>query len=219
MKLRTAAKLISCIGLIACLVGCAGYCILSLPEVMNLPFEWLYIIIDVAVMFVFVLVGVLLNLRANAIDRKADMVGEEVDEALDENECSAECCATCPLADQCDYLAADDALPAKAEESAPECDCECECECECECDCAENAELSFKYPAAIEKVREKLPAELGEKVDKIVDKAVVTVKENKNTIATVAAAATATAVVIGATKVKKARRQAANRKKFYEWLG
>jgi hypothetical protein len=216
MKLRTAAKLISCIGLIACLVGCAGYCILSLPEVMNLPFEWLYIIIDVAVMFVFVLVGVLLNLRANAIDRRNDMVGEEVEGVADENECSAECCATCPLADQCDYLAADDVLPAK-EEAAPA--CECECEGECECECAEEAGLSFKYPAAIEKVREKLPAELGEKVDKIVDKAVVTVKENKATIATVAAAATATAVVIGAGKVTKARRQAANRRKFYEWLG
>lgn len=200
IKLRTLAKLISCIGLIACLIGCAGYSILTLPEVMNLPFVWAYIIIDLAVMFVFVLVGVLLNLRANAIERAEDLAGEAIDDVDEENECDAECCATCPLADQCDYLIADDIVP-KKEEACEETE--------------EPAERAVQYPAAIEKVREKLPAEVGEKVDKVV----VVVKENKKAVTIAAAACAAAMLVVQAGKAKKAKRQAENRKKFYEWLG
>ncbi|MBQ9761257.1 MAG: hypothetical protein IJW16_07905 [Clostridia bacterium] len=209
MKLRTAAKLISCIGLIACLIGCAAYCVLCLPEVMNLPFEWLYIIIDLAAMFVFVLVGVLLNLRANVLARRADMQGEEV-EYDDENECAAECCATCPLADQCDYLIADDVIPAKKDEAVEEEAVEGE-----ETEACEEATPAVKYPAVVEKVREKLPENIGTKVDQVV----VTVQENKKTVVAVAAAAAATVLVIGAGKAQKAKRQAANRRRFYEWLG
>ena len=221
MKLRTAGKLISCIGLISCLVGLAAYCTLSLPEVLNLPFEWIYIIIDLAIMLVLTLVGVGLVLIANAIDRRADMVGEEVEDIDEENECAAECCATCPFAEQCDYLIADNASPAKP---APEIECDFDDEeaeariCTCNDEC-EEAATAIKYPAAVAKVRKKLPESVNDKMDKIVEKTVTTVKDKKKVIVAVTAATAATALVVKSKKAKKAKLQAKNRKKFYEWLG
>ena len=42
-KLRMAAKLIGIIGCVACLIGGAAYCVLTLPEIINFPFEWFYL--------------------------------------------------------------------------------------------------------------------------------------------------------------------------------
>ena len=43
VRLRIAAKLLWVFGLLACLIGCGTYAILCLPEVLNLPFEPLYL--------------------------------------------------------------------------------------------------------------------------------------------------------------------------------
>ena len=88
---------------------------------------------------------------------------------------------------------------------------------------AEEEAKKIKYPEFIEKLREKLPEEAREKIDTVVDKAavvvdkaVVAVKENAKVVVP-AATACVSALVLG--KIRKARRQAKNRKKFYKWLG
>ena len=190
LKLRMAAKLVGCIGLIACMIGCAVYCILSLPEVMNIPFDWRYLLIDVAVMFVFVLVSILLNAGAVTAERKALMQAEE--DALAEAAAAAEALEE----EACEEVCEEEPCEACEEEA---------------CEVVEEVPAT-KYAAVVAKIRSKIPE------DKLVviDKATTVVKDNAKVIVPVASACVAAMVV---TKVSANKRHARNRRRFYEWLG
>ncbi len=222
VKLRVAAKLILCIGVIACVLGCAAYCVLSLPEVMNLPFSWMYVIIVAAAMVFFIVLSIILNAIANAVERKAMRAAEEsaVEEIVEEEiveetkyVCDNECCNECAFADSCDYIAAE-----KAAKEA----CTCECAEEA-AECAEPEAIAektdAKIPAFAQKWHDDLPEETREAVDKVLIAATAvatTVKENADKIVP---AVVAGAAVIAVSKRRKARRQAKARKNFYKWLG
>ena len=166
LKLRMAAKLVGCIGLIACMIGCAVYCILSLPEVMNIPFDWRYLLIDVAVMFVFVLVSILLTAGAVTAERKALMQAEA------------------------DAIAEAIAAAEAVEEEACEEACEEEaCEEEA-CEVVEEVPAT-KYAAVVAKIRSKIP----EDKLAAIDKATAVVKDNAKVIVPVASACVAAMVV------------------------
>ena len=166
LKLRMAAKLVGCIGLIACMIGCAVYCILSLPEVMNIPFDWRYLLIDVAVMFVFVLVSILLTAGAVTAERKALMQAEA--DAIAEAIAAAE---------------------AVEEEACEEEVCEEACEEEA-CEVVEEVPAT-KYAAVVAKIRSKIP----EDKLVVIDKATAVVKDNAKVIVPVASACVAAMVV------------------------
>lgn len=194
-KLRLAAKLISCIGIVACLIGCALYSVFTLPDVLNLPFEWTYIIVDAVCIVVFIAIAIILNLVANSVQRKAEIEAARLE------------------AERLEALAAAEAAAAAA---AAEAEAEAAALAAVE---LEETKTEIKYPEFIEKLYEKLPEEARDMVDKaavVVDKAVVAVKDNAKVVVPAAGACVAALVL---KKVAKARRHAKNRKKFYKWLG
>lgn len=65
LRLRIAAKLVMFIGLASCMLGAGIYCVLCMPEVLNLPFNLSYLLIVGSAAIVFVLVSVILHICAN----------------------------------------------------------------------------------------------------------------------------------------------------------
>ena len=186
MKLRLIAKAIGLIGGISCLFGCLGYVLLTLPGVMNLPFELSYVLIVAAVMVAIAVACIVLCVKAKAIERAEDLAEEEGETGPK----IPECCLTCPFADQCDELCVDAMVPAAAPVEEAE-------------SSEEEAVPAIKYPAVIEKARQKLPEEKREKVDQVAAK----VQKGAKVAATAAAVCgaavlTATACEV-AFKVKK----------------
>lgn len=221
VKLRIAAKLILCIGVIACVIGCAAYCVLSLPEVMNLPFSWMYIIVVGAAMVFFILLSIILSAAANAAERRAmkadveeEVVEEIVEETVEEPKyvCDNECCEECAFADQCDFLAAEKAAKAEAAEATEEEAAECEAT-------EEEAPAGVKLPAFAQKWHDELPEEARETVDKVVAVAGVAANKVKENADKIVPAVVAGVAVIAVAKGRKARRQAKARRNFFKWLG
>lgn len=220
VKLRIAAKLILCLGVLACVIGCAAYCVLSLPEVMNLPFSWMYIIIVGAAMVFFILLSIILSAAANAAERRAmkadveEVVEEIVEEPVEEKKyvCDNECCEDCAFADQCDFLAAEKAAKAEAAEAAEEEPTECEA-------VEEEAPAGVKLPAFAQKWHDELPEEARETVDKVVAAAGVAANKVKENADKIVPAVVASVAVIAVAKGRKARRQAQARRNFFKWLG
>ena len=227
-KLRFAAKLIGIIGCIACVVGCAAYCVLTLPELVNFPFEWIYVIADAAALVVFVATAVILSLVAYAMDKKEIRAAEaaaraeaeaiaaaEAAEAAARAEAEAafvpeyECCLDCDFAETCDYLAEEKAkfveayLAKLSEEEVAEEEVVELAEEEAPVakkGCPMMAQAEGEEEAEEVTPREKITAE----VRQAIDKAIVTVKENAvKVVIPVAAACVATVFVAAAKKNKK----------------
>ena len=182
MKLRLIAKAIGLIGGISCLFGCLGYFVLTLPGVMNLPFDLMSVLIVAGVLLAIVVACVVLCARAKALERAEDFVEEEAPKI-------PECCLTCPFAGQCDELCVDAMVPAPAPVEETE---------------AEEAPVAtIKYPAVIEKARQKLPEEKRDMVDQVAAKVQKGAKMAATAAAVCGAAVlTATACEV-AYKVKK----------------
>ncbi len=60
VRLRIAAKLILVIGLLACFLGSAAYCVLTMPETFNLPFDWRYLAITGGAALLFIIISMIL---------------------------------------------------------------------------------------------------------------------------------------------------------------
>ena len=245
-KLRLAAKLVGFIGCLACLIGGVVYYVLTLPEIMGLPFELLYLIIDGAAFVVIAAVSISLAIAAKSIDRRAARKAEAEAAAIAAAEAAEaeakalalaeaeaafapenECCLECDFAETCDYLADEKArfieayLAEPTEEEA----------------LAEDAEEVEEEPCvnvccpmmmAQAEAEEASPCEkITADVRQAIDKAIVAVKENAVKIAIpVAAACVATLMVAKAKKnkkrkveLKRMKEQAKFRQDFYKWLG
>ena len=70
VRLRIAAKLTLSIGLLSCLVGALIYCLICLPEVWNMPFEWSQLFLVAAIAIMALLASVLLLLCGQAAEKK-----------------------------------------------------------------------------------------------------------------------------------------------------
>lgn len=194
-RLHFIAKLIGCIGLIACVLGAAAYIILCLPEVGNYPFEWMYLAIVGAVAIVVIVIDVILHSIASGYAKRA--ADEAPAEAPAEETPAAE--EEAPVDEEAALAAEVAELTAPAaEEEAP----------------ADGKKLDAG--ALYDKAYAKLRAHLPEKAQAPADKVAVTVKENAKTIAAVAATCVLAAVT---AKVVSDKRHAANRRRFYKWLG
>lgn len=246
-KLRLAAKLIGIIGCVACLIGGAAYCVLTLPEIVNIPFEMIYVIIDGAAFVVFLAVSIILSLVARSIDRR-EKRAEEVALAAEPAEAEAlaaaeqaeaeakalalseaeaafvpenECCIDCDFAETCDYLADEKARfieAALAGDSEEEDDEDVE-----EVVVVKRCCPMMAQAQAEAKSCDKLVADAREAIDK----AITAVKENATKIVIPVAAACATALMIANAKKNKKRKtelkrmqaQAKFRQDFFKWLG
>ena len=245
-KLRMAAKLIGIIGCVACLIGGAAYCVLTLPEIINFPFEWFYLIIDGAALVVFAAVCIALNLAANSVERREKRAQQEeetlvlaeeealvTDEAAEAEEKAltladaeaafvpaSECCLECDFAETCDYLADEKARFIEAYLAEPS-------EEEDDEDIEEVIVVKKCCPMMAAQAEEEPCEKIVADVRQAVDKAIVAVKENATKIVIpVAAACVATLMVANAKKNKKRKvelkrmqAQAKFRQDFFKWLG
>ena len=201
-KNRVISKVLSFVALFACITGAIAYLVLSLPEVMNLPFNWVYLAADAAVLVVLLLISASLSSAAKANAQIADELEAERQKAIDEyNE---------RIRIEMMSLASLEAV-AEAYEiegiGAPAIEEEIE---EIEEEAGEKAE--GKYAALIAKIRAKIPAEKLEKVDKVAAK----VKKSAKVVVPVASVCLAALAI---NKYNEGKRRAQNREKFYQWLG
>ena len=201
-KNRVISKVLSFVALFACITGAIAYLVLSLPEVMNLPFNWVYLAADAAVLVVLLLISASLSSAAKANAQIADELEAERQKAIDEyNE---------RIRIEMMSLASLEAV-AEAYEiegiGAPAIEEEIE---EVEEEAGEKAE--GKYAALIAKIRAKIPAEKLEKVDKVAAK----VKKSAKVVVPVASVCLAALAI---NKYNEGKRRAQNREKFYQWLG
>lgn len=201
-KNRVISKVLSFVALFACITGAIAYLVLSLPEVMNLPFNWVYLAADAAVLVVLLLISASLASAAKANAQIADELEAERQKAIDEyNE---------RIRIEMMSLASLEAV-AEAYEiegiGAPAIEEEIE---EVEEEAGEKAE--GKYAALIAKIRAKIPAEKLEKVDKVAAK----VKKSAKVVVPVASVCLAALAI---NKYNEGKRRAQNREKFYQWLG
>ncbi len=74
------SKVLSFIALFAGIAGALVYLILSQPDVLNIPFDWMYLAIDAAAMIVLLIVAGCIKGAAKANARKAEALEPEVDE-------------------------------------------------------------------------------------------------------------------------------------------
>ena len=202
-KNKVVAKVLSFVALFACITGAIAYLVLSLPEVMNLPFNWVYLAADAAALVVLLLISASFSSAAKTNAQIADELEEERQKAIDEyNE---------RIRVEMMSLASLEAV-AEAYEiegiGAPEIEEEIE-EIE-EIEGEEKKEA--KYCALIEKIRAKIPADKLEKVDKVT----ANVKKSAKVIVPVASVCLAALAI---SKHNESKRRAQNRSKFYEWLG
>lgn len=72
VRLRIAAKLVWVFGLLACIIGCGVYAILCLPEVMNLPFEPMYLAAAGAAAALFVIISIILSASGKVAARNEE---------------------------------------------------------------------------------------------------------------------------------------------------
>lgn len=189
-KLRIAAKLVGVIGVLACLIGCAVYCVLCMPEVLNLPFSWLGILIDFVMLAVCVFVAVMLNVAANSAEAEEMMALEAATAA--------------------------EAAAAAAEAAAREAEAQALAEAEAAAEAAARAEAEAaaaeKQATLIGQIRAQIPEETLAKIDRVVE----VVKANTDVLVPAAVVCTAAVVV---AKARKERKRAKMRNAFFKLFG
>ena len=81
VRLRIAAKLVWVFGLLACLIGCCTYAVLCMPEVLNLPFEWMYIAVAGALAVVFIIIALILSAASKSAAKVEALEARLLEEA------------------------------------------------------------------------------------------------------------------------------------------
>ncbi|MBQ9131988.1 MAG: hypothetical protein IJX62_05925 [Clostridia bacterium] len=81
VRLRIAAKLLWVFGLLACLIGCGVYAILCLPEVLNLPFEPLYLAAAGILAILIWIIAIILSAASKSAARAEEMEARLLEEA------------------------------------------------------------------------------------------------------------------------------------------
>ena len=204
-KNRVISKVLSFVALFACITGAIAYLVLSLPEVMNLPFNWVYLAADAAVLVVLLLISASLSSAAKANAQIADELEAERQKAIDEyNErIRIEMMSLASLEAVAEAYEIEGIGAPAIEEEIEEIEA-------VEEEAGEKAE--GKYAALIAKIRAKIPAEKLEKVDKVAAK----VKKSAKVVVPVASVCLAALAI---NKYNEGKRRAQNREKFYQWLG
>lgn len=77
VRLRIAAKTVLFLGLASCLLGTGIYCVLCMPEVMNIPMNLTYLWIVGCVAVIFALVSAILHACATAAERSQNALATE----------------------------------------------------------------------------------------------------------------------------------------------
>ena len=85
-RLRIAARLVMWLGLVSCVLGAGTYCVLCMPEVMNLPFDWRYLATVGAGLIVFILISAILHVCASHAQNTVEAYceKEEVEDVMAE---------------------------------------------------------------------------------------------------------------------------------------
>ncbi|MBR2926148.1 MAG: hypothetical protein IKC31_01050 [Clostridia bacterium] len=73
VKFRTAAKVIFTIGWLAFILSSITYCVLCMPEVLNLPFEWQYLAITAGGALLIVIVAGILLAFGDYAEKQEDL--------------------------------------------------------------------------------------------------------------------------------------------------
>jgi hypothetical protein len=73
VRLRIAAKLVWVFGLLACIIGCGVYAVLCLPEVLNLPFEPMYLAAAGIAAALFIIISVILSVASKTAERNEEL--------------------------------------------------------------------------------------------------------------------------------------------------
>ena len=73
VRLRIAAKLVWVFGLLACVIGCGVYAVLCLPQVLNLPFEPMYLYAAGVAAVVFIIIAIILSAASKAAARDEEL--------------------------------------------------------------------------------------------------------------------------------------------------
>lgn len=81
VRLRIAAKLLWVFGLLACLIGCGVYAILCLPEVLNLPFEPLYLAAAGILAILIWIIAIILSAASKSATHKEELEARLLEEA------------------------------------------------------------------------------------------------------------------------------------------
>ena len=77
-RLGVVSRVIGFVGVLACLVGTIAYLLLCMPEVMNIPFEWIYPAATGAGIVLFLIISLCIGGRSNKFRRMADEIEEEI---------------------------------------------------------------------------------------------------------------------------------------------
>lgn len=194
-KGKLAAKILTAIALFACLTGAIVYLLLSLPEIMNIPFNWVYLAADAAILVVMLVIAACCNSSAKANDALADAVEAERQQAIDEYN---------------EQLRVEMMSLASLEAVAEAYDIEGLTSESCECTCKKS--IGARYADMLASVRAKIPEEKLEKFDKAAAKA----KKHAKIIGVAAGACIA---LVAFHKIKAETSKAKNRRKFFTWLG
>lgn len=86
IRLRIAARLVMWLGLVSCVLGAGAYCVICMPEVLNLPFDWRYLVAVGACLIIFILVSAILHVFANHAQNSLEAYceKEEVEDVMAE---------------------------------------------------------------------------------------------------------------------------------------
>lgn len=71
------AKIVGYVGVISCVLGALAYLILTQPEVLNIPFEWLYLAAVGAGAVIFLIIALMINSSAKGYLFLADQIEEK----------------------------------------------------------------------------------------------------------------------------------------------
>lgn len=188
-RLKLVSKMIGFIGVLACLVGSLVYLIFTQAETLNLPFEWLYLAVTGVAAVIFIIISMLVASSANKYQTYGEMIVAE----REEEERIAE-----EMLKEAAFAASELNVAAEVYniEQAKK---------------VEMDEAKKPAPKKFWKVNLK-DVNVPETLKKNVHKAVP--------VAAVATTAVAVAALVSSQKkVKAAKRSAAARREFFNWLG
>lgn len=154
------ARLIAGIGSFVCLLGVAAYAIISLPTVLNVPFEWKYVYYTAGAWVLFLILGlifgiakahnarILKNLKKARASMRASMEAAAVAAPAEES----------PVCGECDEAEAVEAPAEEASDDAASVDSE---------PVAKKNALMVKLQAQIDKLPEKVRTPVNKAVSKV----------------------------------------------------
>ncbi len=118
IRLRLAAKIVLFLGLASTIIGAGAYCIICMPEVLNVPFEWHYLLIVGIAAAVCTLISAILFACANAAT-DADELSTAVLEDDKEEETADAMAALAVEPEEEATVPTEDAVEINVEEEAP----------------------------------------------------------------------------------------------------